>query len=441
MKMKSQQYFLVLSLIRYAHLGFVTLKEDGVTFEISTFREEVYDKPRKPSKIYYAENLVDDVKRRDFTINALALTDKYQVVDLVKGLKDIKRKKVRIIGKGKIRFKEDPLRIFRAYNLVARFNFRIAGLTEFAIRKSNKYLKEVSNYQLSRELHKIFEAKYGKKAVRYIVELNSHKRLQDYSVGLEILAKHYKHFDMIEKFALCYAVNKRIPDNTCFDKVTLTKIQSILKACEETKIWTKTNEQTVTPLDIFNYGADLLLSATKINHYLERNYPNITKKINKMNKQLPIHSMADMKFHGADLVEANNGETGPYIKDIMDQLSKEVVLGLVENDYKVLRQRALELLNNQEGKTEGEILEPHEVVNNTEEVKSFENPTDELITIKIKYDLEYTELLKTNMASFVKGHETPEELEKLEAIISKNIREALIIQNPEYQLLEKKGLI
>ena len=417
------------------------MKEDGVTFEISTFREEVYDKPRKPSKIYYAENLVDDVKRRDFTINALALTDKYQVVDLVKGLKDIKRKKVRIIGKGKIRFKEDPLRIFRAYNLVARFNFRIAGLTEFAIRKSNKYLKEVSNYQLSRELHKIFEAKYGKKAVRYIVELNSHKRLQDYSVGLEILAKHYKHFDMIEKFALCYAVNKRIPDNTCFDKVTLTKIQSILKACEETKIWTKTNEQTVTPLDIFNYGADLLLSATKINHYLERNYPNITKKINKMNKQLPIHSMADMKFHGADLVEANNGETGPYIKDIMDQLSKEVVLGLVENDYKVLRQRALELLNNQEGKTEGEILEPHEVVNNTEEVKSFENPTDELITIKIKYDLEYTELLKTNMASFVKGHETPEELEKLEAIISKNIREALIIQNPEYQLLEKKGLI
>ena len=78
--------------MEYAHLGFVTLKEDGVTFEISTFREEVYDKPRKPSKIYYAENLVDDVKRRDFTINALALTDKYQVVDLVKGLKDIKRK-------------------------------------------------------------------------------------------------------------------------------------------------------------------------------------------------------------------------------------------------------------------------------------------------------------------------------------------------------------
>ena len=136
--------------MEYAHLGFVTLKEDGVTFEISTFREEVYDKPRKPSKIYYANNLVDDVKRRDFTINALALTDNYQIVDLVKGLRDIKKKKVRVIGKGKIRFKEDPLRIFRAYNIVARFNFKIAVLTEHAIKRSNKNLKDISNYQLSR---------------------------------------------------------------------------------------------------------------------------------------------------------------------------------------------------------------------------------------------------------------------------------------------------
>ena len=427
--------------MEYAHLGFVTLKEDGVTFEISTFREEVYDKPRKPSKIYYANNLVDDVKRRDFTINALALTDNYQIVDLVKGLRDIKKKKVRVIGKGKIRFKEDPLRIFRAYNIVARFNFKIAVLTEHAIKRSNKNLKDISNYQLSRELYKIFDAKYGKKATKYIVDLNSHKYLPDYRTGLEIIAKHYKQFNMIEKFALCYASCSKIPDNTCFDKVTLAKIQSILRVVDETKIWNKMSEQTVTPLDVFNYGADLLLAATKINHYLQKKYPNITKKINKINKQLPIHSMSDMKFHGADLVEANNGETGPYIKDIMDELSQEVVLGLVENEYKALRQRALELLDLQNNKTEGEVLEPHEVVNNNEEVKSFDNPNDELITIKIKYDLEYTNLFKANMASFVKGHETADEIAKLEAIISKNIREALIIQNPEYQLLEKKGLI
>ena len=426
--------------MEYAHLGFVTLKEDGATFEISTFREEVYDKPRKPSKIYYANNLVDDVKRRDFTINALALTDKYEVVDLVKGQKDLKRKRIRIIGKGKVRFKEDPLRILRAYNLMARFDFKIAGRTEFAIRKSNKYLKDISNYQISRELYKIMDHKYGRKAIKEMVELNSNNYLYDYKVGLEILAKNYKKFDMIEKFALCYAVKNQIPDNTCFDKITLSKIQTILRVVEETKLWTKDHEVSVTPLDVFNYGADLLLSATKINHYLLEKYPNISKEINKINLHLPIHAISDMKFHGSDLVEINNGEAGPYIKDIMDELSTEVVLGKVENEYKALRERATELLQEKTGTIEGEVTDPHEVVSDGE-VKKIESPNTELVAAKIRYDVEFTNLLKSNLASYIKGDESPEEIEKLEEVISKSIRDTLISQNPEYQILEEKGLI
>ncbi len=426
--------------MEYAHLGFVTLKEDGVTFEISTFREEVYDKPRKPSKIYYANNLVDDVKRRDFTINALALTDKYEVVDLVKGQKDLKKKRIRIIGKGKVRFKEDPLRILRAYNLMARFNFRIAGRTEFAIRKSNKYLKDISNYQISRELYKIMDHKYGRKAIKEMVELNSNSYLYDYKVGLEILAKNYKKFDMIEKFALCYAVKNQIPDNTCFDKITLTKIQSILKVVEETKLWTKDHEVSVTPLDVFNYGADLLLSATKINHYLLEKYPNISKEINKINSNLPIHAISDMKFHGSDLVEINNGVAGPYIKDIMDELSTEVVLGKVENEYKALRERASELLQDKTGTIEGEVTDPHEIVSDGE-VKKIENSTDELVAAKVRYDLDFTNLLKSNLSSYIKGDETAEEVERLEEVISKSIRDTLISQNPEYKMLAEKGLI
>ena len=76
-----------------------------------------------------------------------------------------------------------------------------------------------------------------------------------------------------------------------------------------------------------------------------------------------------------------------------------------------------------------------------DEVKITENPTNELIQIKIRYDLEYTDLLKTNLAAFVKGQETKEELDKLEETIGKNIKETLLNQNPEYQILVEKGLI
>ena len=63
------------------------------------------------------------------------------------------------------------------------------------------------------------------------------------------------------------------------------------------------------------------------------------------------------------------------------------------------------------------------------------------LQVKIRYDLEYTDLLKTNLAAFVKGQETKEELDKLEETVGKNIKETLLNQNPEYQILEEKGLI
>lgn len=425
--------------MEYAHLGFVTLKVDDMSFEISTFKEEVYEGHRKPSKIYYAQTLVEDVKRRDFTINALALTDKYQVVDLVKGQKDIKHKTIRIIGKGRKRFKEDPLRILRAYNLVGRFNFRIATGTEYAIMATNKYLKEISNYQISRELHKIITSKYGKRAVKTLVDLKTNEHLKDYEKGLYIISRHFKKFDLIEKFALCYAVNNQIPEHTCFDKATLTKIQSILKCVEATKDINPKNDINLTVKDVFNYGVDLLLSASKINYYLRNKYPKLAKTIKNLDEKLPIHSISEMKFHGSDITDLNNGETGPYIKDIMEQLSTEVILGMVENNHKALKTRAVELLEEYKDKEHGIVTDPHEVV--TEEEKVVENTNNELINLKVRFDIEYTELLKSNLASFVKGDETPEQLEELEKTISHGIKEGLINQNPEYKLLEEKGLI
>ena len=82
----------------------------------------------------------------------------------------------------------------------------------------------------------------------------------------------------------------------------------------------------------------------------------------------------------------------------------------------------------------------HEVVSDGE-VKKIENPNNELVAAKIRYDVEFTNLLKSNLASYIKGDESPEEIEKLEEVISKSIRDTLISQNPEYQMLEEKGLI
>ena len=434
--------------MEYEHLGCVTLKLDGYTFEISTFKEEVYTEPRKPSKIYYAQNLVDDVKRRDFTINALALTDTMKVVDLVKGQKDIKKKIVKVIGKPKVRFREDPIRILRAYNLVARFNFNIAFMTALGIKSSNKYLKNISNHQISRELLKIFEAPFGRKAIHEMVELKTFKYLKHYRKGMTYIYKYYKKLSTIEKLTLCYSLCEEIPENTSFDKTTLNKIQTLYKVVEATKNYSKSSKESISEMDIFNYGLELVLSAVKINYYIRDDYPKLFAKVKKMDKNLPIHQVSELNFNGKDVVLLNHGVAGPYVKTVIDQLVNEVVLGKVHNEYSELKVRALEIIdamNNKNVVKSEEVIQPIK-----EEVKpqaKEPQPTpkveidNELIRLKVHYDLEFNELVNSALESFTKGDETDNELEVLKKQISKQVKEALLSQNPEYHVLEQKGLI
>ena len=77
----------------FLEYGCITLKEDDMVFEITTFREESYSKKsRKPSEIHFSKKLLDDIQRRDFTINALAMPKSMVLVDLVGGEKDLKNK-------------------------------------------------------------------------------------------------------------------------------------------------------------------------------------------------------------------------------------------------------------------------------------------------------------------------------------------------------------
>lgn len=434
--------------MEYQHLGCVTLKLDGFIFEISTFKEEVYTEARKPSKVYYAQNLIDDVKRRDFTINALALTDNLKVVDLVNGQKDIKKKRIKVIGKPKVRFKEDPIRILRAYNLVARFNFNIAFFTSLGIKASNKHLKNISNHQISRELLKIFEAPYGRKAIHEMIENKTYKYLKHYKEGMPFIYKYYKKLSTVEKLTLCYALSEEIPENTSFDKNTLNKIQTLYKVVEAIKNYSKSSKESISEMDVFNYGIELILSAVKINYYIRDDYPKLFNKVKKIDKALPIHSVSELNFNGKDVVLLNHGQAGPYVKNVIDQLVSEVVFGKVHNEYSELKVRAIEILDAMNNKT---IVSSDEVIQTIKEEPKVQEEiieqkpkveiSSELIKLKVHYDLEFNELVNSSLASFTKGDETDDEIEVLKEQISKQVKEALLSQNPEYHVLEQKGLI
>ena len=127
--------------------------------EVTPYRIEAkYTDFRHPEEISFSENIEDDLKRRDFTINAMAYSHKGQLIDLYKGQEDIKDKIVRAVGLPSDRFNEDALRMLRAVRFSTQLDFAISYDTMQAIVDNSKLLEKISGERIRDEFTKIIES-------------------------------------------------------------------------------------------------------------------------------------------------------------------------------------------------------------------------------------------------------------------------------------------
>ena len=136
--------------------GTVTVLIGHEAFEVTTYREESeYKDLRHPSSVEFVKSLAEDLKRRDFTINAMAYNNEEGIIDPFDGLGDLERKTVRCVGNPVERFSEDALRILRAVRFSAQLSFSIDGATREAIKALSRNLKAVSAERICTELIKL----------------------------------------------------------------------------------------------------------------------------------------------------------------------------------------------------------------------------------------------------------------------------------------------
>jgi len=146
--------------------------------EVTPYRiEGKYEDGRRPSEVHFSDNLEDDLKRRDFTINAIALnphekdSSKRQVVDLYNGQKDIKDKVIRTVGEPQERFGEDYLRMLRAARLATELDFSIEKETREQIVSHAKHIQDVSRERIRDEFSKILMTEHSMQGVVLLHEL------------------------------------------------------------------------------------------------------------------------------------------------------------------------------------------------------------------------------------------------------------------------------
>ena len=136
--------------------GTVTVMLDKEGFEVTTYRiDGEYEDGRHPKEVTFTRNLTEDLKRRDFTINAMAYNEKDGLVDIFGGLEDIRRRTVRCVGNPLERFSEDALRMMRAVRFSAQLGYRIEEETSNAIRVLAPDLKKISAERIQTELVKL----------------------------------------------------------------------------------------------------------------------------------------------------------------------------------------------------------------------------------------------------------------------------------------------
>lgn len=136
--------------------GTITAVVDGEPYEITTYRTDgEYNDNRHPENVCFVSDIKEDLSRRDFTINAMAYSDKRGLVDLFSGKQDIDNRLIRAVGNPDKRFNEDALRIMRAIRFSCILDFDIEENTKRAIFKNKELLKNISAERLFTELSKL----------------------------------------------------------------------------------------------------------------------------------------------------------------------------------------------------------------------------------------------------------------------------------------------
>ena len=141
--------------------GTVTVRMGGESYEVTTYRlDGKYLDGRHPEEVTFTADLKEDLRRRDFTINAMAYNDRAGLVDLFGGQEDLKAGLIRAVGEPMERFTEDALRILRAVRFSARFGFEIEEKTAFAAKALSGRLSLISVERIREELMKTLESNH-----------------------------------------------------------------------------------------------------------------------------------------------------------------------------------------------------------------------------------------------------------------------------------------
>ena len=286
--------------------GAIDFKIGKYSFEITTYRKEYNYQKRHPNKIEYINNLLEDLSRRDFTINTLCMNSRGNIVDILKGEEDLNRRVIAAVGDASSKIKEDPLRILRAIRFATILDFSIDQGVDKAIRDNVELVSTLSDFRIIDELTKILISDNYLKGISL---LNKYDIFNILGISYTNLIKTHDINGMWAQLSF--------KKELAFNKETKHNINTIKKIL---------NVGTINERVLFDYGLYYSIIAGEI--------LGIDKQIvNDIYKKMPIKTSKDLAIKPEKIVKLFCLDTS-NIKELLNDLISQILSGNVKNHPK-----------------------------------------------------------------------------------------------------------
>ncbi|TWS95374.1 CCA tRNA nucleotidyltransferase [Streptococcus sp. sy018] len=316
--------------------GTVLVLTDQGEYEVTTFRtEDVYVDYRRPSQVSFVRSLDEDLKRRDFTVNAFALNQDGQLIDRFNGLADLEQGLLRAVGQASERFNEDALRILRGFRFAANLNFDIEKDTFAAMTACAPLLTKISVERSFIEFDKLLTAPYWQKGLQAFIASQAYLYLPDLAhkklALTQMLAALPSEFQFKNsEQAWAYLLVNLEVDVKPFLKKWKTSVQFQKTVTQLINIYNDRATKPLTQRQVYDYGYAQLILVEELRQALGLvvDFDSIWQ----LNDSLIIHDKHEIVVNGGDLMKEFQLKAGPILGKLLTRIEDQIVMGNLPND-------------------------------------------------------------------------------------------------------------
>lgn len=332
--------------------GTVLALIDDDQYEITTFRtESTYQDYRRPDSVNFVRSLSEDLKRRDFTINALAMNREGHIIDLFNGVEDLKKGLIRAVGKPQERFTEDALRVMRGLRFASQLGFKIEEETIAGIEATVPLLAKISVERIHIEFIKLLLGDNRENGLKYFIKTESFnycprlKNQREMLVTLSELKQRPFESESQAWLIVTFLLGLKPQEVRTWLREWKLSNQLIKNVQELLEGFIIRKEDIWTNDLLFDLGLEKALLIELTLSYFD--IPSDTEQTKNQYLNLSIKSIQDLAVNGQLLLEETGENPGPWLGRMIDNLKSAVLSDSVPNTKEALIQLTKNIIQNE----------------------------------------------------------------------------------------------